>query len=253
MSEFTNNSQSSARHKLILFIGIVGLMVLIVFGGVVAMVFTPTAQLTTNQGNTVTTNQAGGITSDPLVTVVPEAARQGSPQPLVTDPKRGVANPTVTIIEFGDFECEACGQMHPILEDLLNEFPDDLLYVWKDMPVPTKHKYSEIAALAGRCAQDENKFWQYHDQLFDQQKLFPLNPWSDIAVSIGLNEEVFNSCLENKLHRDLVIQGYFIGRTLGIDRTPSFFINDQLVLGSASFDQLKKIIEDEIDKTKQES
>lgn len=190
---------------------------------------------------------------DPLVTVVPEGARGGKPQPLATDPQRGAEQPTVVIVEFGDFECEGCAAMTPIIDQILEAYPNDVLHVWKDYPLPSVHPYAETAAQAARCAQDQAAFWEYHDELFAAQKTFPLRPWASIASRLGLDEDNFQSCLDNQLKDALVVQGYFIARTFEIEETPAYFINDQFVTGVKTYEEFKALVDQAIAKGKTQS
>lgn len=183
---------------------------------------------------------------DPFVSVPPEGTRGGRPQELESDPRRGASGASVVIVEFGDFECAECATMAPILDQLLDEYPDDILHIWKDYPLPTKHPFSETAARAARCAQEQGSFWEYHDLLLERQFEFVTQPWSDLAVELELDEGRFSECLSSGKTEELVVQGFFIGRTLELEKAPSYFVNNQFISGAATYSELKQIIDQEL-------
>ncbi len=185
---------------------------------------------------------------DPLVTVVPEEERfLKTPKALDTDPARGdLDSPSVTIIEFGDFQCEGCAEMKPVLEEIVNLYPDDVQHVWKDFPLPSEHPQTEAAALAARCAQQQDTFWAYHDLLFDRQGEFALYPWTTFAESVLLDIDQFESCLSVATVEQRVVEGYLVARSLELDTTPTYYINERKLVGVQDVETLKVIIEEEI-------
>ncbi len=240
---------TSTRSTLFFSLAIVCLLVLLAAR---LMVDRATSESTSTNANTnasATNSQA--VTGDPLVTVVPQDVRAGTPQPLSSDPQIGAAQPTVTIVEFGDFECEACAVMAEVFARLVVNYPNDVRVVWKDFPLPKEHLFSETAALAARCAQDQEAFWEYHDALFAQQKSFVQSPWLDIAESVGLDTSEFSSCLQTKEKKSLVVQGYFIARTFDLQETPAYYINGTLYTGSTTYEELNALVAAEIAKTTQ--
>jgi protein-disulfide isomerase len=138
--------------------------------------------------------------------------------------------------------------MSPIFAQLVREYPNDVSLVWKDFPLPTVHLFSQTAANAARCAQDQDKFWEYHDALFTAQDTFALNPWADIASDLSMDTGTFNSCLDARTHDALVVQGYFVARTFSLEQAPSYFINGTLVSGKKTYEELKAIVDAEIAK-----
>lgn len=182
--------------------------------------------------------------TDPLVTKIPEEILGNKPQPLATDPKRGsTQNPVITLVEFGDFQCGSCADMKPIIESILEEYPNEVMHVWKDFPIPTIHVYAEDAAHAARCAAEQGFFWQYHDLLLVSQSLFSDDAWLTFARELQLNEDAFSSCMSSNQYQKLVTQGYFVGRALNVDTAPSYFINDTFLSGAQSYATLQREIE----------
>lgn len=201
----------------------------------------------TENGNSSQENEDQDTTADTSSTIrSAEELYGGLPKPLDTDPQRGASQPVVTIIEFGDFQCEHCADMAPILDQLVQEFPNDVLHVWKDFPIPALHPYAEIAAQAARCAQDQDRFWEYHDVLLERQGTFPLTPWYDIADEVGLDAEQFEQCLTSNTYERLVVSGFMVARTLDIETAPSYYINDRLLTGPQTYESLQELVTSEI-------
>lgn len=233
------NERPRLPHAVTTFIfGALSVLVLVAFVVFIQDLFqsAQTAMNTNSVSVTDATNQ------QPLV----QSVTAGRPQPLASDPKRGTAEPVVTIMTFSDFQCEACEQMDAVFELVLQEYPAAVQLVWKDFPIPTVNPQAEDAALAARCAQQQDAFWEYHDELYARQQTFPLQPWKEIADSVGLDADAFTACFEGGTPSQLVLQGYFIARSLNIDSAPSYYVNDRFYSGVKSYEDLKSIIDVEI-------
>ncbi len=111
------------------------------------------------------------------------------------DPQVGAEAPIITIVEFADFTCEACVEASTNLARLLNTYPDEVRIVWKDFPNESKSPEATPAAVAARCAAEQNAFWQYHDELFLRQNQLGSDTYTAIAEALGLNTRTFESCV----------------------------------------------------------
>jgi len=220
----------------------VACLVCFVFGKIAVDAFLSTDSTPKTTKNTAVTKNVTPA-EDPLVTVVPKDIVTGTPQPLSSDPQIGAVDPTVTIVEFGDFQCDDCATMSPIFAQIVKDYPKDVRLVWKDFPLPEKHLFAEQAALAARCAQDQGAFWEYHDALFAQQSSFALKPWETIASSLSLKKTAFSDCLAARTHHALIVQGYFVARTFNLDQAPAYYINDTLVVGVKTYEEIKALVE----------
>ncbi len=232
------------------FIGLtLGAIVLLVVLAIASLFF---ANNPVNSSLVVTPTATVSPSSDPLVSVVPKVSEaevsKGAPVALVSDPKRGATNPKVTIIEFGDFQCENCAAMKDTMQKIVDEYSGTVQHVWKDFPLPQVHQYAQTAAIAARCAQDQGKFWEYHDALLTQQSLFASQPWSTIAEEAGLDPNVFSSCVSGAKTQRLVVQSYFVGQSLGLTEAPSYYVNGRFLSGAQSYETLKAVIEEELGK-----
>lgn len=227
-------------------LGIFAVFILVVIGGFVGRMFQDTFPGAGSKVPDEALTPGVDIPGDPLITVVPEEVRGGYPHVLDTDPVRGASEPVVTLVEFGDYECEACAGMDPVIAQLLQEYPTQLQHVWKDFPIPILHEYSDDAARAARCAQEQGRFWEYHDYLYANQSIFSDEPWTDIASEMGLDRPTFEECMNTNKTEQVVVQGYFVGRSLEVDTAPSFFVNKRIVPGAQTYEALKAIIDQEI-------
>jgi protein-disulfide isomerase len=165
--------------------------------------------------------------------------------PVVTfvNPAKGSATPKVTIVEYGDFECEPCKQNADAIDVVLRTYPDDIRVVWKDMPNESTHPVSTPAAIAAHCADRQGKFWEYHDALFAQQSVLDDSVFFPIALAIGLNTESFSSCYNARDTLPIVKRDFDEGLALGILATPTTYINDTPYVGALTADELIRYVE----------
>lgn len=170
--------------------------------------------------------------------------------PTVTsdDPVLGSDRAVVTIIEFSDFQCLFCKSMRDTLTEVLRIYPNQVRLVWKDFPDTDSHREAIPAAHAARCAQKQNKFWEYHDYLFANQDLLSDTLYAQIAQTLELDLEAFQQCLQ--IPRDPAIdRGFQEGIERGIATTPYFFVNSVQNSGTMNSEELQTIINQLINDT----
>lgn len=149
---------------------------------------------------------------------------------------KGQANAPVQIYEFADFQCPGCGQFAQFSEPLLQEWIDNgtVRFVWYDFPLTQIHKNAVLASRSGRCANEQNRFWPYHDLVFARQ-----SEWSEsddaadlfagYAGQAGLDRGAFSQCLRSDKYQKEVSESFQLGTTLGVSGTPSLFVNGKKV------------------------
>ena len=145
-------------------------------------------------------------------------------------PIMGNPDAKITILEWGDYQCTFCYKFHQNTLDTLNEDfikTGKVNLVFKDYPLNGPD--SLLAAEASYCAQDQEKYWQYHDELYknwggEQTGWITSDSLNQFATTINLDLEKFNDCLDNHTHKDRVNTHYQFGKELGIDATPSFLV-----------------------------
>jgi protein-disulfide isomerase len=169
---------------------------------------------------------------------------------LKDEPVTGNLNGTITVVEFADFECPVCRNLHEALRGLLPQYPQVKL-VFKDFPLEQVHPWARTGALAGRCAyqQDPKAFWKMYDLLYDNQDLITAeNAWDkmvDYAGRIGLNAETFKSCMTGPEAAAAVNANIANGKLLEVSSTPTLFVNGRRIVG-ADPHQLEQFIQYEL-------
>ncbi len=161
---------------------------------------------------------------------------------------QGPENAPVTIIEFADFQCPACGQAHPSLQRILKDYDGKIRFIHRHFPIPEIHKNALSAAQASEAAKAQDKFWPMYDQLFEHQ-----NDWKDAqdpqplfeayAKAIGLNMDQFRTFYKNNQGTERITADQEEGTKLGVEATPTFFINGEGLSGAPSYNTLKQLIE----------
>ncbi len=162
------------------------------------------------------------------------------------DPSVGNPKAPVTLIEFSDFQCPYCLQVAPTLKKIRASYGDKVRIVWKDFPLTQIHPQAFKAGEAGHCAADQGKFWEYHDHLFGNQRALQADDLKTYAAAAGLNAEQFNACLDSSKHAEVVRDGVAQGTRLGVNSTPTVFVNGRRVAGAQAYEIFAAVIEEEL-------
>jgi len=169
-------------------------------------------------------------------------------------PSLGPANAPVTLVEFSDFECPVCRNLHDALRGLLPNYPQ-VRVVFKDYPLEQIHPWARTAALAGRCAyqQDPTAFWKMYDFIYDgQETISAENAWgkmTDFAGRSGLNADAFRACMASPEAAAAVNASRDNGVQLEVNSTPTIFVNGRRIVG-ADPHALEQYIKYELDQRK---
>jgi protein-disulfide isomerase len=156
---------------------------------------------------------------------------------LKNAPSLGDAKATVTLVEYSDFECPVCRGLHDVLRGILPNYPQ-VRVVFKDFPLETLHPWARTAALAGRCAyqQDPAAFWKMYDAIYGNQELISAaNAWTkmaDFATQAGLNADGFKSCMASPEAAAAVDASHANGVQLEVTSTPTVFVNGRRLVGA---------------------
>jgi protein-disulfide isomerase len=152
-------------------------------------------------------------------------------------PSTGNPEASITVVEFADFECPVCRNLHEALRGLLPKYPQVRL-LFKDLPLEQVHPWARTAALAGRCAyqQDPRAFWKIYDYLYDNQDLISAaNAWdkmTDYAGRAGLNTETFKACMTSPEAASAVEANIANAKVLDVTSTPTLFVNGRRIVGA---------------------
>jgi len=158
---------------------------------------------------------------------------------------RGNPNAPVMIVEFSDYQCPYCHQAEPTLEAVLVKYGDKVSFSYRDFPLRNIHDHAEIAAEASRCALEQGKFWDYHDQLFKATNL-DKEALIGYAKDAKMDDKQFESCLTSGKYRAQIDKDLDEGRKAGVTGTPAFFINGIELSGAQGQDSFARAIDDEL-------
>ena len=153
---------------------------------------------------------------------------------LADSPAKGPDGAPVLIVEFADFECPACGAARPVLDELYKRYEGQLRFVFKNFPL-TIHQYAEKAARAGVAAHRQNKFWEMHAVLFDNQQHLEESNVEQYAKTIGLDMKHFLADRDSEATADFVARDRKQGERLELASTPSIFINGRKFESTGEF------------------
>jgi len=159
---------------------------------------------------------------------------------------RGAAAAPVTIVEFSDFHCPYCRGVQPTLSELLSKYGDRVRLVFRHFPVDTLHPSARKASEAAWCAQQQDKFWQYHDRLYLVGNDASPATLSRIATEVGLDANKFNSCTAGKDAPAAVEKDIDEARRLSLNGTPTFFINGRPFVGRQPMESFARVIDEEL-------
>jgi protein-disulfide isomerase len=156
-------------------------------------------------------------------------------------PWTGGANARVTIVEFTDFECPSCAATQPVLEELVKEFGEKVKLVERSYPLD-QHRHAFRAAEAAEAAREQGKYWEYAALLFKNQKELEIDKLKEYASQLRLDRKKFDAALDSGKYSDSVKRDLAVGDKLGVDSTPTVFINGKRALDK-SREALKSAIE----------
>ncbi len=219
----------------------------------------------------------GGETAEPKV-VIKEALQNSQVNPAVQeqfgpqiirnisiddDPMRGNPDAVITIIEFSDFQCPFCAKFH---EDTLPQLEQNYIstgkvnFVYRDFPIQSTHPSAVPAALSAECADDQGKFWEMHDIIFENQRVWQglqvqqsMSLFRDYAMEIGLNIDEFDSCMSSGKYTEEIQNDLNDGRNYGVTGTPGFFVGNEEIgftklIGAQPFSSFQRVIDGQLDR-----
>jgi protein-disulfide isomerase len=163
------------------------------------------------------------------------------------DPARVRGNPKapVMIVEFSDYQCPYCNRVEATLKEVLAKYGNKVSLAYRDFPLTAIHSQAEIAAEASRCALEQGRFWEYHDQLFAAPKL-DKDALVEYARNLKLDHKQFGSCLTSGKYKAEIEKDSEEGKKAGVQGTPGFFINGVALYGAQPPDAFARLIDDEL-------
>jgi len=166
---------------------------------------------------------------------------------------KGSFDAQVTLVEFSDFQCPACKAYAPILSELSRQFPNELRIIYKHFPLRSIHPGAESAARASEAASLQGKFWEMHDVLFENQDVWGRAPSRNLfekyASEIALDTEQFVRDFESSAVRERVTLDASLSAELGLNSTPSFYLNGKKIRNPLSVEEFAELIRAELNNT----
>ncbi len=161
-------------------------------------------------------------------------------------PARGPADAPVTIVEFGDFQCPFCTRAEETLERLRQEYPEQIRFVWRDLPLPF-HTEARPAAIAARAAAAQGKFWAMHDRLYAaDQGTLGRELYERDAAALGLDAARFRAALDAETGKAGIDADALAAAKIGATGTPTFFVNGKRLVGAQPYEAFKPLVDAEL-------
>ena len=159
----------------------------------------------------------------------------------------GNPNGRVTFVEYSDFQCPACAAYYPLVKRLVQDFGNDIRFVYRYFPLRAIHANADLASRAAEVAVKQGKFWEMHDKIFDNQRMWADSKdaetlFTNYAVSLGLDMYKFKADLVSPEVAQRVESDYESGIKSGVNYTPSFFLNGRKIQNPQSYDEFRAIV-----------
>jgi protein-disulfide isomerase len=163
-----------------------------------------------------------------------------------TGPSLGPEDAPVTIVEFSDYQCPYCKRAEPVVQQLLERYPAEVRFVFRDYPLDRIHPLARGAAEAAACANQQGRFWEFHRKLFDPGAKLDPESLRQYASDLGLDLQAFQTCMEEHRFQAEIEADLAAGREAGVTGTPAFFVNGIPLKGARPLDDFVAVIEKEL-------
>lgn len=200
-----------------------------------------------DQINKIYLNEKYEDVEDPFLTKKPDL-KDMLAGPIVSDndPVFGDDKAPVSLIIFSDFQCSVCYKQETVFKKIVEKYKDKVKLIWKDYPDKNSSSASFQASLAGRCANEQSNFWDYHSLLFENKNELSKEKFIELAEQTGLDVNKFENCLTNQKYKQNIIDNTLEANALEINGVPFIYVNDKEVMGEIDYNDLEEIIEGEL-------
>jgi protein-disulfide isomerase len=161
-------------------------------------------------------------------------------------PFKGPKDAPVTIVEFSDFQCTHCQTMAATIKRIVADFGASVRVVYRQYPNQKNHPNAEKAAEASLCANEQGKFWEMHDLMFQDMDNLKVEDLRAKAVKLGLTKEAFDLCLDSNRYESRAKKDYLEAIEAGVSGTPALFINGRSFSGAWPYEDIVPIIKEEL-------
>jgi len=149
---------------------------------------------------------------------------------------------TIEIVEYGDFQCPSCGQAYPVIKKIQDVFGFQIRFIFRNFPLAESHQYATIAAIAAEAAALQDKYWEMHDAIYENQSELNEDLLYELAEQIGLDTDKFEMDVQNESLKEKVESDFESGMRCGVNGTPTFFVNGEKFDGGA--DDIYNVLEE---------
>ncbi len=155
---------------------------------------------------------------------------------------------SLTLVEYSDFQCPSCAAFAPVIEQLINEYPTTLRFVYRHFPLQSIHPNANLAAQAAEAADMQGQFWAMHEILFDRQTDWsrlanPHDLFTSYASELGLKVEQFKIDIDSPSVRNRVSADYRSGLQAGVNSTPTFYLNGEPLENPRGLEAFKAVLD----------
>ncbi len=161
-------------------------------------------------------------------------------------PSLGPDDAPITVVEFSDYQCPFCRRFHDeTYQALLDAYPGQIRFVYRNLPLTSIHPSAMPAAVASLCANDQNMYWEYHEKLFSSETLDEVT-YIQYATDLGLDVDKFTACLSDGSHDEFIAEDMAFALDLGVQSTPTFFVNGLAIVGAQPLSSFQQLIDKEL-------
>ena len=159
---------------------------------------------------------------------------------------KGPTNAPIVLVEFSDYQCPFCARSQETVDRVLQKYGEKIQHVFMDFPIEQIHPRAMPASIAGRCAGDQGKFWEFHKQLFHHQRELTDENFKKWAGDLKLDVAKFESCRSADTHKAAIDKTIEAGQEVGVSGTPAFFVNGVMITGAQPYEVFEQLIEGEL-------
>lgn len=162
-------------------------------------------------------------------------------------PGTGPANAPIVIVEFSDYQCPYCKRWHDqVYKPLMAAYPGKIRFVYRNLPLTQLHPQALPAAEAALCAGEQDAYWEYHEKIFENYELLSDELYSSLAADLGLDVDAFEICMTEHRYQENIQADMQFSSRIGIQSTPTFFINGIPIVGAQPLSAFQQVIDNEL-------
>jgi protein-disulfide isomerase len=190
---------------------------------------------------------AAPAANNPSAQAAPTQAFRRYDIPTKGFPSIGPDDAPIVIVEFSDFQCPFCKRWHDqVYDSLMAAYPGKIRLVYRNLPLTQIHPQSMSSAEASLCADEQNAYWQYNAKLFENSEVLNADIFATLATDLGLDTAAFEACMSGHKYKAKIEADMKFSIDLGVQSTPTFFINGLAIVGAQPLSAFQEIIDKEL-------